>query len=142
MNNIKDIKEEQFVELFDAFKRNENLESFSAVNCDIRFGSSIKFFKFLACLQVNNFLETSRLASFFSKFVLILQLPDQLSQSQFFHFYDWLRTIIEVVVNCLKVVFLRPWGTYLGKCRETFFGISNQPITGKSAQYLSCDSVG
>jgi len=35
LNNIKDIKEEQFVELFDAFKRNENLESFSAVNCDI-----------------------------------------------------------------------------------------------------------
>ena len=35
LNNIKDIKEEQFVELFDAFKRNESLETFSAVNCDI-----------------------------------------------------------------------------------------------------------
>jgi len=35
LNNIHDIKEEQFVELFDAFKRNESLETFSAVNCDI-----------------------------------------------------------------------------------------------------------
>merc|ERR1719517_412260 len=35
LNNIHDIKEEQFLELFDAFKRNESLETFSAVNCDI-----------------------------------------------------------------------------------------------------------
>lgn len=35
MNNIKDIKEDQFIELFEALKRNESLESFSAVNCDI-----------------------------------------------------------------------------------------------------------
>jgi len=35
LNNIHDIKEDQFVELFDAFKRNESLKSFSAVNCDI-----------------------------------------------------------------------------------------------------------
>jgi len=35
LNNIKDIKEDQFIELFEALKRNESLESFSAVNCDI-----------------------------------------------------------------------------------------------------------
>lgn len=35
LNNIKEIKEEQFVEMFEAMKHNENLIKFSAVNCDI-----------------------------------------------------------------------------------------------------------
>lgn len=35
LNNLKDIKEETFVELFDALKHNENVVKFSAVNCDV-----------------------------------------------------------------------------------------------------------
>jgi len=35
LNNIKDIKEDTFCELFDAFKNNDSLVKFSAVNCDI-----------------------------------------------------------------------------------------------------------
>ena len=35
LNNIKDIKEEQFVEIFDALKNNDNLVKFSAVNCEV-----------------------------------------------------------------------------------------------------------
>ena len=35
LNNIKDIKEETFCELFDALKQNENLVKLSAVNCDV-----------------------------------------------------------------------------------------------------------
>lgn len=35
LNNLKDIKEDTFVELFDALKHNENVVKFSAVNCDV-----------------------------------------------------------------------------------------------------------
>lgn len=35
LNNIKDIKEEQFVEIFEALKHNDNVVKFSAVNCDV-----------------------------------------------------------------------------------------------------------
>merc|ERR1711992_147065 len=35
LNNIKDIKEEQFVELFEAMKNNDNVVKLSAVNCDV-----------------------------------------------------------------------------------------------------------
>ena len=35
LNNIKDIKEDTFVELFDALKHNDNLVKLSAVNCDV-----------------------------------------------------------------------------------------------------------
>ena len=96
MNNIKDIKEEQFVELFDAFKRNENLESFSAVNCDIRFGSSIKFFKFSSLHENCQFLQISRLASFVFGFFFEVFLDSAIAGSNksiscFFHACDWLK---------------------------------------------------
>ena len=102
LNNIKDIKEEQFVELFDAFKRNENLESFSAVNCDIRFGSSIKFFKFSSLPANRQFLEISRLANFFFQiFLKFLILDSEIAGSTksisfFFHACDWLK-----ITSCL-----------------------------------------
>ena len=35
LNNIKDIKEEQFVEIFEGLKNNDNIVKFSAVNCQI-----------------------------------------------------------------------------------------------------------
>ena len=35
LNNIKDIKEETFVELFEAMKNNDNMVKFSAINCDV-----------------------------------------------------------------------------------------------------------
>ncbi len=35
LNNIKDIKEDQFVELFDSLKRNDSLVKLSASNCEV-----------------------------------------------------------------------------------------------------------